>query len=131
MPKIEENLMPHSKRPQKYLYITWLSGLMSSDVSCLFQTWFKTNYKLNDKVVSGDPEALARWQSEHTAFLTDEQERFNKAGFTTEKEFEIKAKAKQGILLAGKIDLLIKDEAKKELVKRVSQQKEDRANESG
>lgn len=58
-----------SKRDSKYLWITWLSKLISGDSQCIFETWVKTHYTGFEKAITDSQ--LAIWIMSHNKKLSE------------------------------------------------------------
>jgi len=56
-------------RDGRFVWVTWLSGIMSGERSCVWGPWFRTNYTDYAKVPSDFNEA--QWMLDHTRLLTD------------------------------------------------------------
>lgn len=115
-------------RGQPYIWVSWLASVMSGDWECGYRAWFKANKKAID-IVESDFD-LTKWKADHTTMLSKTEAMFAASGIKTLKEFEVKAplprkivdaKGKEtikqgGIILSGKIDLLVVDEANKQFI---------------
>lgn len=55
-------------RDQPYLWPIWIVGLLSGDDACEWAPWFKAHFQYERKPPG---ESLARWKSDHGAFMAD------------------------------------------------------------
>lgn len=97
--------MPTQARDFPYIYVTWLSGLLSGDRSCEWSVWFKTHFQGYDKTVRDFNSA--RWNQEHTALLNRKRDELQGAGYTVYTEAQNKFNLQGGVAtLGGKADLV-------------------------
>src|SRR6266850_353660 len=88
-----------------YIYVTWLSGLLSGDKSCEWATWFQTHFQGFNKTVRDFN--FARWNQDHTALLNRKREELEKAGHSVYVEGQNKFSLQGGVAtLGGKADLV-------------------------
>lgn len=57
------------QRKQPYIWVKWLSRVMSGAVSCQWQYWFQAHHRLSEKRPSDFD--MITWQVKHTRLLTD------------------------------------------------------------
>ena len=98
-------------RDSPYIWVTWLSKIMSSDVTCHWQSWFQSQNQLTEKQSSGS--GLTGWAMKHTKMLTELKERLIEEGYTPfiEQSFHHKI-SNSDIVIAGKTDCVIEKEDK-------------------
>ena len=89
-----------------YVWVTWLSRLMSGEVQCHWGAWFKTHYT-GYKTQPIDAQ-LASWTVEHNQYLTDLINERKALGEITYKEDQNKFRVRRpsGLVIAGKPDLM-------------------------
>jgi len=96
-------------RDNPYVWVTWISSLLSGEAHCEWAAWFRAHYwKYTKRPRSGD---LPKWQIEHTTLLATVRDQYRDKGYIVrlENQNEFKLKGKVGTL-AGKPDLIaIKD----------------------
>jgi hypothetical protein len=95
------------KRKPPYVWVTWLSKVMAGEQACVWASWFKAHYQGFDKVESDFD--LARWNLEHTRLLLRTRAQLAKPGaaISIEGENAFRHDYKNGIVLAGKPDLVV------------------------
>jgi hypothetical protein len=89
-----------------YIWVTWLSKLMSGEVQCHWGAWFKTHY--TDYRTQPIDAQLASWTVEHNQYLTELINERQALGEITYKEDQNKFRVKRasGLVIAGKPDLI-------------------------
>jgi hypothetical protein len=89
-----------------YVWITWLSKVMSGDQSCVWASWFKTHFKGYEKVPSDFD--LAKWTVDHSRRVHELHAERRSAGEQVflEGENEIRYEWQGGLVVAGKPDLV-------------------------
>jgi PD-(D/E)XK nuclease superfamily len=95
-------------RDEPFVWVTWLSALLSGATTCEWAVWFKAHYSFAKRPRDGD---LAKYQIEHTALLAQVRDRFRSDGYvvSTERQNEFKLRGSVGVL-AGRPDLVaVKD----------------------
>lgn len=98
-----EPLMPRP-RPTPYVWVTWLSSLLSGEASCEWAVWFKAHHFYNKRPSDFD---FVAWQIEHTSLLSKVRDKYRADGYTVfvESQNEFKLTGAAGTL-AGKPDLI-------------------------
>jgi CRISPR/Cas system-associated exonuclease Cas4 (RecB family) len=97
-----------TKRAYPYIWVTWLSSIMSGDNPCKWQPWFKANYKMEKEQPSDFD--LTSWKIKHTRLLTElseELELVDGIELRIEEELKFTFEETQTIL-AGKADCICK-----------------------
>lgn len=88
-----------------YIYVTWLSALLSGDRSCEWAVWFKAHYQKYPKVVRDFDSA--RWNQEHTELLNRKRSELLECGYKvyteSQNKFTLRGAAAS---LGGKADLV-------------------------
>ncbi len=94
-------------RPEPYMWITWLSKLMTGEISCEWQTWFKTHFTGYDKVPSDFD--LAKWTVEHNMLLRELRLDLQKEAQYTylEAQNQFRYQHALGAVISGKPDLIM------------------------
>jgi len=92
-------------RTDPYIWVTWLTKLMSGENQCVWASWFRSHFKY-DKLPSDFD--LAKWTAEHNQMLQGRVEYYKENGHTvyTEDQNKFKLVGKQGEILAGKADIV-------------------------
>lgn len=92
------------ERNTPYIWVTWLSSLMTGESNCMWATWFQANYKFDKS--SGD---LNNWKIKHTRLLNKRIGKLEAEGFKVyvEDENKFTITGKNGITkVAGKADIV-------------------------
>jgi hypothetical protein len=94
------------KRDGVYIWVTWLSKLMTGEQSCEWSPWLKANYEYYERVL--DDFDSAAWRVEHTRLLRELRIERQKAGghIYWEKQNSFKYKTQDGIAIAGVPDMV-------------------------
>lgn len=89
-----------------YVWVTWLSKLMSGEVQCHWSAWFKTHY--TDYRTQPIDAQLASWTVEHNQYLAELIKKRKSLGEITYKEAQNKFRVRRtsGLVIAGKPDLI-------------------------
>lgn len=97
--------MPQTtRRRSPYIWITWLTGLLSGRDACEWALWFKAQHVYDKLPKSVD---LTIWTAEHGAMITAEAARLRTAGYTVTVEDQNALKLQgEAATIAGKPDLL-------------------------
>ena len=93
-------------RPNPYIWVTWIVGLLAADDSCRWAPWFKSHFQY-DKVEKGDGQ-LKQWKADHGEMVTKRAARLRADGFTVylEDQNKFTLRGKTGIELAGTPDIV-------------------------
>ena len=88
-----------------FIWVTWLTKLMSGENQCWWASWFRSHYSFN-KLPSGFD--LAKWTMEHNELLHRRKGELESEGFTVfiEEQNSFKLVGKSGITLSGKPDII-------------------------
>ena len=89
-----------------YVWVTWLSKLMSGEVQCHWGAWFKTHYTgYRTQPINAQ---LASWTVEHNQYLAELINKRKALGEITYKEDQNKFRVRRtsGLVIAGKPDLV-------------------------
>ncbi len=94
------------KRDGVYIWVTWLSKLMTGEQSCEWSPWLKSNYEYYERV--SDDFDSAAWKIEHTRLLRELRIERQKTGghIFLEKQNSFKYKTPNGIVIAGVPDMI-------------------------
>ena len=98
--------MALTERPGPYIWVTWLTKLMSGENQCQWSSWFRAHYKY-DKLPSNFN--MTQWQAEHNELLHQRVNELEAEGFTVsiEDENSFILTGKDGITkVSGKPDIL-------------------------
>ena len=88
-------------RSDPYMWVTWLSKIMSGQTACQWQGWFQTHNKLTER----HPQSfdLTGWKINHTRMLTELVQKMTAQGLEPRVEFPITIAVGEATL-GGKID---------------------------
>ncbi len=95
-------------RGKPYVWATWLSRVMTGNVSCQWQYWFLARHKL----IEEQPATFdsVGWQIRHTRLLTEVRQELMAAGLRLNTEFAFQCRVPGcDVLINGKIDCLAVD----------------------
>ncbi|TAM80968.1 MAG: hypothetical protein EPN47_13875 [Acidobacteria bacterium] len=94
------------KRDEVFIWITWLSKVMAGEHACEWASWFKAHHENYAKVPSDFD--IAKWKIEHTRRLRELRLQRQKLGerVFVEGENQIRCASPQGMIVAGKPDLI-------------------------
>ena len=99
--------MPVLRKEGPYIWVTWLTKLLTGDDSCEHASWFKTQFDSNSWTRAERVTNLARWQVGHTDLKNAKAREFREQGYQVSHEaqnhFTIKGKL---ATIAGKPDLI-------------------------
>lgn len=99
--------MPVLRKGGPYIWVTWLTKLLTGDDSCEFASWFKTQFDTNSWTRAERAGNVARWQVGHTDLLNGRAREFREQGCQVSHEaqnhFTIQGKV---AAIAGKPDLI-------------------------
>lgn len=97
-----------------YCWVTWLASIMSGEQSCLWRSWFMTNYTEYKKAKT-DGAFTASYNIMHTSLIHKSVHWLTAKGLkvTVEDQNSFKYKKIPGICLAGKADIVATDLAKR------------------
>ena len=90
-----------------YIWVTWLTRLLSGESSCEWASWFKTQHEGSSwSKVASDFDQVG-WLMDHTALLNNHRDLWEKRGYSalTESQNSFLLKGRSAIL-AGKPDLI-------------------------
>ena len=90
-----------------YIWVTWLTRLLSGDNSCEWSSWFKSQHDSSSWNKMPSDFNSTEWNLKHTALLNDLRDNWELDGYKvlTEGENEFRLKGSTATI-AGKIDLL-------------------------
>lgn len=71
--------MPIS-RPSPYIWVTWLSKLLSGEASCEWASWFKSHYERGSYPQMPSTFDQAAWHVNHTRLVNRVLDRFEGEG---------------------------------------------------
>ncbi|MDO8615289.1 MAG: PD-(D/E)XK nuclease family protein [Dehalococcoidia bacterium] len=95
------------KRNSPFVWVTWLSKLMSGEISCEWAPWFRSHYQAYDKAPSDFD--LATWNIRHTRLLREIRLQRQQAGDEVLVEGQAQfyyERPNSGLVLSGKPDLV-------------------------
>src|SRR4051794_32131041 len=94
-------------RTTPYLWVTWISGLLSGDKSCEWAAWFKAHNISSSYAKQPSDFDTAAWKINHTALLAPVRDEFRADGYevTVEDQNSFQLDGKAGTL-AGKPDIV-------------------------
>ena len=102
-----EVTMPVLRKEGPYIWVTWLTKLLTGDDSCEHASWFKTQFDPKSWTRAERVGNLARWQVGHTDMLKAKASEFRENGYQVSHEaqnhFTIKGRL---VTIAGKPDLV-------------------------
>lgn len=103
------------KRPSPYVWVTWITGLLSGSDRCHWKVWVKSHFQVPRQETSFD---LKRWTEEHDAMTTSRVYKLKKEGYEVSVEDENSFVLRGSVAtLAGKPDIIaLKPEEKTGLI---------------
>jgi hypothetical protein len=77
------------KRPKKYIWVTWITKLISGEDKCWYKAWHKATYKYEKRADDADrADFFAEWQKKHDAITTRRVAELRKQGWVVKVEEE-------------------------------------------
>jgi len=100
-----QDLPTNLRRPNPFIWVTWLSRLMAGERHCQWASWFRCHYEWS-KVPSGCD--LARWTADHAELVRTRRVALEAQGFTvyTEEQNSFTLIGATGIEVSGKPDIV-------------------------
>jgi CRISPR/Cas system-associated exonuclease Cas4 (RecB family) len=97
-----------SPRDEPFVWVTWLSGLLSGATTCEWAAWFKAHHFYEKRPREGD---LAMYQIQHTTLLMQVRDKLRDEGnfIQMERQNEFRLRGSVGVL-AGRPDLIAMNE---------------------
>jgi hypothetical protein len=98
-------------RTSPYVWVTWITKLMSGEESCKFKLWFRANNQNYTKAPSTFN--LSKWSEDHTALIEIRKRQLEEDGYEVflEGQNSFLLEGRTGVKLAGKADIVaIKDD---------------------
>lgn len=97
--------MATTSRPEPYIWVTWLTGLLAGEKQCLFAPWLKAHFRI-EKLDRGEFD-LEAWKIEHTDMVRTRARELEADGYrvSLEDQNAFKIRGHAGTL-AGKCDLI-------------------------
>ena len=95
------------QRSNPYLHVTWIAKHLVGDKSCLWATWFKTNYRDYRRAPSDFDSA--RWNMEHTDLLNEQAEGIEARGcrIFVERQNDFRTESpRSGTTIHGRPDII-------------------------
>ena len=94
------------QRTDPYIWVTWLTKLLSGESQCEWSSWFRAHHKDYDRVPSDFN--LATWTVDHNELVRERRETLRDEGYEVfvEDENAFKRTGQTGIVVSGKPDLL-------------------------
>ncbi len=102
------------KRDNLYVWVTWLSRIMSGDDSCLWSRWFKINHQGYEKAPN-DFDTVG-WLTAHTKLVNELADQYETAGWSITIEDQNAFKMdwyltdNTPVIISGKADIIAKRE---------------------
>lgn len=95
-------------RSDPYMWVTWLSKIMSGQTACQWQGWFQTHNQLTER----HPQSfdLTGWKINHTRMLTEFVKKMTARGLEPLVEFPFTL-AVGGATLGGKVDCVVVEDS--------------------
>jgi CRISPR/Cas system-associated exonuclease Cas4 (RecB family) len=92
-------------RNNPYIWVTWLTKLMTGECQCRWSSWFHSHYKIEEQPSDFDS---ASWKVMHTELLERRVNQLYKEGFdvSIENQNELRLKGKDDIEVCGKPDII-------------------------
>ena len=92
------------KRDEVYIWVTWLTGLISGDKQCEYAAWFKAHYQYDKKPSDFN---LTRWNIKHNQLLHKRRDKLKEKGYVVkiEDQNSFKLNLPGGIVVSGKPDI--------------------------
>jgi hypothetical protein len=97
-----------TKRRSPYIWVTWLTKLLSGDADCYYQAWLKTHFK-HDKLPEDDESAgrLSQWKAQHAEVVRKRVAALEAEGWTVRIEGQAKIEVEgRSAMVSGKPDIL-------------------------
>lgn len=93
------------KRDKVYIWVTWLTGLISGDKQCEYASWFKAHYQY-DKTPSDFN--LVKWNIKHNQLVHKCRDKLEEEGYivTLEDQNNFKLVLSGGATVSGKADIV-------------------------
>ncbi len=96
-------------RDSPFIWVSWLTKIMTGETTCQWQGWFKSKNKLTEE--QPNDFNLVGWTIDHTKLLTELQRELIKAGYNPVVEQPIKHKILDtDMVVSGKIDCIVEKE---------------------
>src|ERR1700674_2124867 len=91
-------------RPEPYVWVSWITKLLSGEASCVWSAWLRAHYQTAKAPNNFD---MGSWQMDHTSMIRKAMSEYGEEGFEihTEGENLFALKGKTGIL-SGKPDVV-------------------------
>lgn len=97
--------MATTARPEPYIWVTWLTGLLAGEKQCAFAPWVKAHFRV-EKLDRGGFD-LEAWKIEHTDMVRTRARELEAEGYRVSLEDQNAFKIRgQAGTLAGKCDLI-------------------------
>jgi len=96
-------------RSRPYVWVNWLSKLMTGEVRCHWAPWFRTHYMDYTNAPSNFQSAV--WATDHTKLLDElaNERRAHGEGILKESQSRFRIRRPSGLTIAGKPDLIALD----------------------
>ena len=93
-------------RTDPYIWVTWLTKLLSGESQCEWSSWFRAHHKDYDRVPSDFN--IAAWTVEHNDLVRERRETLRDEGYEVfvEDENAFRRTGQTGIVVSGKPDIL-------------------------
>jgi hypothetical protein len=100
------------RRGKPYVWVTWVTGLLSGQDRCFWRAWYKAHFKYDKREETEERrQFLDEWTVKHDSMVRDRAEQLQADGYVTKDEDASKFQI-EGVnaIMAGKPDLVgIKD----------------------
>lgn len=93
------------KRDKVFIWVTWLTGLISGDKQCEYASWLKAHYQYDKKPSTFD---LTKWNIKHNQLVHKSRDKLEEEGYavTIEDQNSFKITLPEGITVSGKADII-------------------------
>ena len=99
--------MPVLRKEGPYIWVTWLTKLLTGDDSCEHASWFKAQFDSKSWTRAERVNNLARWQVGHTDLLNNKAKELKGKGYEVSREAQNHFTIKGNLAtIAGKPDLI-------------------------
>lgn len=95
-----------TQRERPFVWLTWLSRLMTGERTCLWASWFRAHYEGYERLPIDFNEAV--WKVRHTALLTDVATQLEQEGqiVTMQEQNRFRCERASGTVVVGVPDLI-------------------------
>lgn len=81
--------MPETRRRSPFVWVTWLTGLLSGDKHCQFALWYRAQFEYEKRA---DPKSadLSKWKADHARMVDARAQQIRDLGWTVRVEAQNK-----------------------------------------